>query len=55
MKDGGGGGGCSFSGIALFNVILSAGRKSVSVAIQVKPFEQHMTLFIYLILKWNLE
>jgi len=32
---------------SLLTVILSAGGRSVSVAIQMKPFEQHMTLFTY--------
>ena len=42
----GGGGGQSFLWYSLLTVILSAG--GISDAIQMKPFEQHMTLFIYL-------
>ena len=50
MKDGGwrGGGAVLFLWYSLLTVILSAEGKSVSVAIQMKPFEQHITLFIYL-------
>ena len=43
-----GGGAVLFLWYSLLTVILSAGGKSVSVAIQMKPFEQQMTLFIYL-------
>ena len=54
---GAGGGGQSFLWYSLLTVILSAGGKSVSVT----PFKWNPSnskwryLFIYLILKWNLE